>query len=300
LSLGLIEGSETCSSPKQSRRGHLKELSVGKFFSAERNVKYRPNDKVLEVWRLTRVIAVMGGKGGIGKTTLVSNLGAALAGFGCNVLAVDSNLTTPNLGIHLGIPLYPKTMHDVLKGKANITEAIYRHPSGLRVIPAGLSLDDLNGADPKDLPTALLDVLGIVDIMLLDASAGLGREAVAALEAADEVMILTTPDTPSVTDALKASKLAQHVGAKPTGIIVNRILGKQYEMTRQSIRGMLELPIIAEIPEDHNVPASIAARTPLVNYMPRSPASREIMRLAAGIAGVELPKPWWHKLFYGV
>ena len=249
------------------------------------------------MWHLTRVICITGGKGGIGKTTLVSNLGTALVDLGCNVLAVDSNLTTPNLGIHLGIPLYPKTLHDVLKGKANIAEAIYRHPSGLRVIPAGLSLDDLKGTDPRDLPTALLDVLGIVDIMLLDASAGLGREALAALEAADELLVLTTPDLPSVTDALKTAKLAQQVGTKPIGIVVNRILGRPHEMTRQEICGMLDQPIISEIPEDWNVAASIAARTPIVHYRPNSPASRAIKRLAARIAGVEVKESWWRRLF---
>ena len=244
---------------------------------------------------MTRVICITGGKGGIGKTTLVSNLGTALVDLGCNVLAVDSNLTTPNLGIHLGIPLYPKTLHDVLKGKARITDAIYRHPSGLRVIPAGLSLQDLNGTDPRDLSTALLDVLGIVDIMLLDASAGLGREALSAIEASDEVMLITTPDLPSLTDALKTAKLAQRVGTKPIGVVVNRILGKQHEATRQEIRGMLEQPIIAEIPEDWNVPASIAARVPLVRFKPRSPASYAIKRLAANIAGVEFKEPWWRR-----
>jgi len=249
------------------------------------------------VWHLTRVICIAGGKGGIGKTTLVSNLGAALVDLGCNVLAVDSNLTTPNLGIHLGIPLYPKTLHDVLKGKASIAEAIYRHPSGMRVIPAGLSLDDLKGTDPRDLPTALLDVLGIVDIMLLDASAGLGREALAALEAADELLVLTTPDLPSVTDALKTAKLAQQVGTKPIGIVVNRILGRPHEMTRQEICGMLDQPIISEIPEDWNISASIAARTPIVHYRPNSPASRAIKRLAARIAGVEVKESWWRRLF---
>ena len=246
---------------------------------------------------LTRVICVTGGKGGVGKTTLVSNLGTALVDLGCNVLAVDSNLTTPNLGLHLGVPLYPKTMHDVLKGKARITDAIYRHPSGLRIIPAGLSLQDLSGSDPKDLSTALLDVLGIVDVMLLDASAGLGREALSAIEASDEIMLLTTPDLPSLTDALKTAKLAQRVGTKPIGVVVNRIVGKSHESTRSEIRGMLEQPIIAEIPDDNSVPASIAARTPLVHYRPNSPASRAIKRLAAHVAGVDYKEVWWRKFF---
>ncbi len=215
---------------------------------------------------------------------------------GANVLVVDSNLTTPNLGIHLGIPLYPKTLHDVLKGKAHINEAIYRHPTGLRVIPASLALSDLRGVNPKDLPNALLDILGIVDIVLIDGAAGLGNEALAAIEAADELLLVSTADLPAVTDALKAVKLAQQVGTKPTGIVVNRILGKKHEMTREEIRSMLDVPILAEIPEDHSVGEAIANRVPVVKHKPRSHASREMKKLAATLLGYEVKEPWWKRV----
>ena len=69
---------------------------------------------------MTRIIACASGKGGVGKTTFVANLGVALAELGKDVIAVDTNLTTPNLGLHLGVPLYPTTLHDVLKGKASM------------------------------------------------------------------------------------------------------------------------------------------------------------------------------------
>lgn len=246
---------------------------------------------------MTRVITCLGGKGGVGKTTLVANLGTAMTELGANVLVVDSNLTTPNLGLHLGIPLYPKTLHDVLKGKAHINEAIYRHPSGLRVIPAGLALSDLRGVNPKDLPNALLDVLGIVDVILIDGSAGLGGEALAAVDAADELLLVSTPDLPAITDALKAVKLAQQVGTKPIGIVVNRILGRKHEMTREEIRSMLDVPILAEIPEDHTVGESIASRIPIVKHKPKSPASREMRKLAATLLGYEIEEPWWKRIF---
>src|SRR3990167_10592510 len=112
---------------------------------------------------MTRVIACLGGKGGVGKTTLVANLGTAMAELGANVLAVDSNLTTPNLGFHLGVPLYPKTLHDVLKGEASLEETIYAHPSGLKVIPAGISMADLKSTNPKNLGKAVLDLIGDYD-----------------------------------------------------------------------------------------------------------------------------------------
>jgi septum site-determining protein MinD len=245
---------------------------------------------------LTKAIAVLSGKGGVGKTTVTANLGAALAGYGANVLVLDSNLTTPNLGLHLGIPLYPKTMHDVMKGRCRINEAIYRHPSGLRVVPAGIALNDLRGVDPRDLPNHLLDLVGLVDIMLLDGAAGLGSEALSAVEGADELLVVTTADWPALTDALKAIKLAEQVGTNPVGVVVNRVLGKSHELTRNEIRSMLELPILAEIPEDHGVHAAIAARQPIVLHKPKSPAARELNRLAAHILGIEPPKTFLERL----
>ena len=87
---------------------------------------------------MTRIIAVAGCKGGVGKTTMSANLGAALAALDRDTIIIDANLTTPNLGLHLGIPLYPVTLHDVLKGKNNIKDAIYEHESGAKIIPAGI------------------------------------------------------------------------------------------------------------------------------------------------------------------
>ena len=142
---------------------------------------------------MTRIIACVSGKGGAGKTTLVANLGIALARMGKDVTVIDANLTTPNLGLHLGVPLSPITIHDVLKGKANIAQAIYRHESGLKVIPAGIALKDLKGVDARDLSTAILDLLGNTEIVLIDAAAGLGREALAAVEASDEMLLITNP-----------------------------------------------------------------------------------------------------------
>jgi len=200
---------------------------------------------------MTRIIAIVSGKGGVGKTTFVANLGTALAGMGKDVIVLDANLTTPNLGIHLGVPLFPVTLHDVLKGRAHIRDAIYDHESGLRVVPAGISLRDLRGVDAKDLPTALLDLLGHADIILLDAAAGLGREALASIEAADEMIIITNPDLPSVTDALKAVKLAEQLGTRTLGVVINRVTGARHEMRREDIVGMLDdIELLSEIPED--------------------------------------------------
>src|SRR3989338_8814657 len=237
---------------------------------------------------MTRIIAVVSGKGGVGKTTMVANLGTALAKMGKNVIILDANLTTPSLGMHLGVPLYPVTLHDVLKGRANIKDAVYSHESGVRIVPAGISLRDMRGVDSKDLPNALLDLLGSAEIILLDASAGFGRETLASIESADEILIVTNPEISAVTDALKASKISEQLGTKVTGLILNRVTGKNYEMTTRDIIGMLDnINLIGEVPEDLEVQKSVAARNPVIRHSPKSAASNRIMRIAASLVGEE-------------
>jgi len=241
----------------------------------------------------------LGGKGGVGKSTLTANVGACLTEFGKDVIVVDGNLTTPNLGFHLGVPLYPRTIHDAMKGKVRIDEAIFYHQSGLKVIPAGISLNDLREINPSQLSTSLLDLLGKADIIIIDAAAGLGKEALSALEASDDLVLVSTPDLPSITDSLKALKMAERLGTKPLGIVVNRVLGKRFEMTRSEIRNMLDLPIIAEIPEDYSVPDAISKKIPVVHYKPFSPAAQNIRSLSARLIGMPytIYVPWYKKLF---
>src|SRR3989338_1469258 len=202
---------------------------------------------------MTRVIVVASGKGGVGKTTLTSNLGAALTEFGYKTVVVDANLTTPNLGFHLGVPLYPKTLHDVLKGDASIDETIYAHPSGLKVIPAGISMADLKSTNPKNLGKAVLDLIGDYDVVILDGAAGLGKESLASLQAADEALIVTKPQLPAVTDALKTIKLAEEAGTKISGIVLNRVRGASSELSVADVESLLGHSVIATIREENKM-----------------------------------------------
>src|SRR3989338_10734519 len=94
---------------------------------------------------MAKLITITSGKGGVGKTTTAINLGAALNAFGKEVIILDANLTTPNIGLHLGAPLVPVSLNHVLSGKAKIVDAIYEHESGTKVIPSSLSVRDLKG-----------------------------------------------------------------------------------------------------------------------------------------------------------
>ena len=253
---------------------------------------------------MTRIIAVASGKGGAGKTSITANLGASLAHMGYDTIILDGNLTTPNLGMHFGIALYPTTLHDVLKGKAHISQSIYKHKSGLKIIPAGISLNDLRGVDARDLPGAMLDLLGLADIVLVDVAAGLGREALSAIESADEMIVVTNPEMPTVADALKAIKLAQKVGTKVTGVIVNRVKGHKYEMSMKDVQTMLDdTQIIGQVPEDDSFHLSLKNKNPVVFSKPYSKAGRELRRISAGIVNLDQSmfeqetSPWYKRLF---
>jgi len=240
---------------------------------------------------MTRLIGILAGKGGVGKTTLVSNLAAALADFGEDVIAVDTNLTTPNLGLHLGMHLVLRTLHDVIRGDTRLKNVIYPHPSGFKVIPASLSVEDLKGVDVGRLPEITLNLLGKADYVLLDCAPGLGREAMSGLNASNEILLVTNPDLPSVTDALKTVKIAREANIKITGVVVNRVRKRKHELSKETIEEILDVPIIAEIPEDRNILKAVAEKKPLVHYDPTSPASIEIKKLAAKLSGREYKPP---------
>ncbi len=251
---------------------------------------------------MAKIISVLSGKGGVGKTTTVSNLGAALADQGKNVIILDGNVTTPNLSLHLGIPFYPVTLHDVLKKKIPVESALYEHPSGIKIVPASLSADAMRGVNLEKLEGALWSLLGKADIIIIDAAAGLGKEALTAMSVADELLIITNPDLPAVTDALKTVKIAEDNGTKILGVVVNRVREKSHELSLEEIQSMLEVPIIAVVPEDISVPRSIAKKTPLVHYKPTSDAAKEFKRLAKKILGeieeVKRKRSWVKRLFF--
>src|SRR3989338_3342962 len=126
---------------------------------------------------MSKFIVITSGKGGVGKTTSAVNLAAAISSFDEDVALVDVNLSTPNVGLHLGAPVVPVTLNHVLSGKAELVDAIYEHESGAKVIPASLSIKELDNVDAKELKNFAKELKKVSDIVILDSAAGLGDEA---------------------------------------------------------------------------------------------------------------------------
>lgn len=234
-----------------------------------------------------RIVTISSGKGGVGKTTTVANLAAALSGFGKSVIIIDGNLTTSNLGLHLGVPVTRPSLQDVIKRKAKLESVIWRHPAGFKVVPADVSVKKV--MSPK--AGHLLDILnGIVkdnDFILIDSAAGLCQEALSVLDAADELLIVTNPELPALTDALKLIRFAERYGTVNLGVVVNRVSGKSHEWTTDEIEEFLGVPVIAKISEDRAVQKAIAEKVPVVLHSPSSKAALQFKHLAAKIADID-------------
>lgn len=238
---------------------------------------------------MTRMIGILSGKGGVGKTTTVANVGTALAQYyKKNVIIVDCNITTSHLSLYLGMYYSPVTLNQVLTGKAKIQEAIYDyHVPGLRVIPASLSLKDLQGVDVSRMTKVIKKLTNEADIILLDAAPGMGREAMSTLRASNEVLFISTPYVPSTMDIIKCHQVALEFGVKPLGIMLNMVGKERYELSVEEVEQLAELQVVSSVPMDKNVLRSLALKTPAVLFDPSSPASREFYKLAGKLVGEE-------------
>lgn len=237
---------------------------------------------------MCRIISVVSGKGGVGKTTLVANLGAYLVEKGKNVILVDANLSGANLGLHLDIPYnYTFSLNSLLKGKIPPSEAIFTHFLGFEIIPASIVDMEIN---PRRLKHILKKISKDKDFIIIDSAPGINHEALASIESSDEILLVTTPEIPAIVDVLRSKKLADSCGKKILGTIINRSRGENFEIEDKHIQDILEVPIISKIPEHKKVRESVAMKIPVVVYAPYSKASIEIKRVAHFLLEEEMPK----------
>jgi len=236
---------------------------------------------------MVKLIVITSGKGGVGKTTSTINLGAAMNYFGKKVLIIDGNLTTPNIGICLGCPEVPVNLNHVLSKRADLSEAVYEHESGLRIVPASLSVKELKKIKSEKLRDFKKDFKKFADVVLLDSAAGLGNEASSAIDVSDEIIIITNPEITAITDALKTVKLAEEKKKKVIGVIMTKVRKDDIEMQPENVKEILEIPILGMIPHDMDVKKSLNLKNAVVNTHPKSQSARAYKEIAAKILEVD-------------
>jgi septum site-determining protein MinD len=236
---------------------------------------------------MKKIIVITSGKGGVGKTTTTINLGAAMNYFGKDVLIIDGNLTTPNIGIHLNSPDVPISLNHVLSGKADAFEAVYEHESGMKIMPSSLSIKELSKLKIEKIKDFKEDFKKISEYIIVDSSAGLGNESLSLIHMADELIIVTNPEMPALTDALKTIKIAEQMKKTILGVIVTRVRKNDFEMQPDIVKEMLEIPILGMIPEDVNMQRALGMKDAIIHTHPKSNASRAYKEIAAKLLNVE-------------
>jgi septum site-determining protein MinD len=233
---------------------------------------------------MTKFIVISSSKGGVGKTTTAINLGTALTSFGREVIIVDANLTTPNISLYLGAPRVPVTLHDVLDRDKKITDALYMHSNGLKIIPASLSTKKTE-IDYDRFASLIKSLSGMADYVILDSAAGLSEEAINAMKLSDELLVVSTPELPAVSDALRTINIAKKHKLNVRGVILTRVYEDELELSKEDVEAMLETPVIGLIPEDETMRESVQMKSPITFTHPHSPASQGYKKLAAKLLG---------------
>lgn len=217
------------------------------------------------------IIAIAGGKGGVGKSTIAYNLGAAL-----DAVVVDADLGMADLPTGLGPDL-----HDVLAGRADPREAIRAGP--VDVLPCGRSLAGARAADVTALEEAVAAVERERGRVVVDCPAGLRADAGVPLAIADAAVLVISPRAFALADAVRTRELARELDAGVAAIALNRVLE---EPPVDPIERTLGAPATV-VPADPQFGASIEGATPVTAVAPESRAAAAIRELATAVRRCE-------------
>jgi flagellar biosynthesis protein FlhG len=261
-----------------------------------------------------RVIAVTSGKGGVGKTNISANLAVLAAKAGKRVLVIDADLGLANVEIVFGLkPRYH--MGDLINSSISIEDVMIDAPHGVKILPAGSGVQSLTQLSPDDklrFITALEPVQDKFDLVLVDSGAGIGDNVLFFVGAAQEAILVVSPEPTSLVDAYATVKvLSQKAGVRHFGVIINpvidelparEIFNKLTQVTSRFLSASVRH--LGYIPRDENLHRAIMAQRPLVDAFPHSPASRALNVLADKLFNEGAPpvldggmKLMWNRLF---
>jgi len=242
-----------------------------------------------------RVITVTSGKGGVGKTTMVANLGIALAVHGQRVVVIDADVGLRNLDVLLGLEnriVYD--LVDVIEGRCRLRQALVRDKrlSELFLLPAAQTRDK-SAVKPEDMVRVCDSLREQHDFVLVDSPAGIEQGFRFAIAPADEILIVTNPEVAAVRDADRIIGLIEAEEQGPARLIINRI---KPDMVRRGemldiadVVELLAIDLIGIVPEDQAILVSANRGQPLAFSSDSSSAGRAFHNIARRLLGEDVP-----------
>lgn len=241
-----------------------------------------------------KVVTITSGKGGVGKTTITANLGAALAAQRQRVVCIDADIGLRNLDVVLGLEnriVYD--LVDIVEGRCRLRQAMIRdkHNKGLYLIPAAQTRDK-SAVSPSDMVRLCGELRPEHDWIIIDSPAGIERGFRNAIAAADQVFVVTNPEVSAVRDADRIIGLIEAEGKGPAQLIINRInadmVRKGDMISMQDIVDLLAVDLIGIIPEDSQVIISTNQGSP-ISLDGKSAAGEAFRNISRRMMGAEIP-----------
>jgi len=241
--------------------------------------------------RDARVITVSSGKGGVGKTNFTVNLAIALARRGQRVSVIDADLGLANVDVIMGIvPKY--TLTHVVKNEMDIRDVVLEGPEGIKVISGGSGVMELVNLDALALES-LIESLSFLneesDFILIDTGAGLSQNVMSFISAAEEVILVVTPDPSAITDAYALIKNITEQG-KAIRMVINRVESNKegqevFNKIHSAAQKFLKVDVesLGFIYEDPNVRKSVRNQVPFMVNNPNCLASKGVELIAAAL-----------------
>jgi flagellar biosynthesis protein FlhG len=249
--------------------------------------------------RGVQVIAVTSGKGGVGKTNVVANLALSLARIGRRVLVLDADLGLGNLDVLLG--LVPRhTLEHVLNGQKRLQDILLAGPAGVQILPASSGVADLTALTRDQqimVRDALEDLASEVDVLLIDTAAGISSNVLFFAAAAQEILVVVSPEPTSMTDAYALMKvLSARYSERRFRLLVNQAKSQRdglevYRKIGAVADRFLNISIdfVGVIPADDYVPLAVCRQRAVAELYPQAPSTKAFQRLATAVTGWQPP-----------
>ena len=257
-----------------------------------------------------QVIAVTGGKGGVGKTNVSVNLSLALADLGRRVMLLDADLGLANVDVLLG--LTPKrTLADVINGECDLKDVLIQGPGGIRIVPAASGTQSMVQLSPMQhagLIQAFSEIGDNVDVLVVDTAAGIGDGVVSFVRAAQEVIVVVCDEPTSITDAYALIKLLNRdYGMNRFRVLANMAHSPQEgrnlfaKLTKVTDRFLddVALQYLGAVPYDESVRKAVQKQRAVYEAFPRSKCSLAFKAIAQKVDSWPLPaNPRGHLEFF--